>query len=60
MDLGISGRDAIVCGASRGLGKACAQALANEGANVWIAARTEAPLQKAADENGLKNDPAQK
>ena len=50
MDLGIDGRTAIICGSSRGLGKACARALANEGVNVWIAARTEATLNEAADE----------
>jgi 3-oxoacyl-[acyl-carrier protein] reductase len=48
MDLGISGKNAIVCGSSRGLGKACAQALASEGVNVWIAARTETALDAAA------------
>ncbi len=50
MDLGISGRKAIVCGSSRGLGKACALALAREGVDVVLAARTEAELQRAADE----------
>jgi 3-oxoacyl-[acyl-carrier protein] reductase len=50
MDLGISGRNAIVCGSSRGLGKACAQALANEGVNVWITARTESTLLEAAED----------
>ena len=39
MDLGISGRNAIVCASSKGLGKACALALAKEGVNVWISAR---------------------
>ena len=34
MDLGIAGRWALVCGASRGLGLGCARALAGEGANV--------------------------
>ena len=32
MDLGIQGRKAIVCASSRGLGRACAEALAREGA----------------------------
>ena len=50
MDLGITGRNAIVCGSSRGLGKACASALANEGVNVWITARTEATLHAAAED----------
>ena len=48
MDLGIRGRTAIVCGASKGLGRACAQALAREGVVVVISARTAAPLEEAA------------
>jgi 3-oxoacyl-[acyl-carrier protein] reductase len=50
MDLGIAGKSAIVCGASRGLGKACATALATEGVSVIIAARGEAALMEAADD----------
>ncbi len=48
MDMGIAGRKALVCGASAGLGLACATALAREGVELVIAARTEAPLQAAA------------
>jgi 3-oxoacyl-[acyl-carrier protein] reductase len=48
MDLGIKGRRAIVCGASRGLGYGCASALVAEGADVLIVARTEAALNAAA------------
>ncbi|MCB2006123.1 MAG: SDR family oxidoreductase [Burkholderiaceae bacterium] len=48
MDMGIAGRKALVCGASAGLGLACATALAREGVEVVIVARTEAPLQEAA------------
>lgn len=40
MDLGIRGRKALLGGASRGLGKACALALAREGVDVTIVART--------------------
>src|SRR5262245_14929727 len=39
MDLGLTGRTAIVCGASSGLGLAAAEALAEEGANVVLFAR---------------------
>ena len=39
MDMGIKGRKAIVCAASKGLGKGCATALAKEGVNVVVTAR---------------------
>ena len=39
MDLGISGRNALVCAGSKGLGRACAYALVREGVNVVIVAR---------------------
>ena len=50
MDLGIAGKKALVCGASAGLGLACAQALVREGVHVVIVARTEAPLRQAAED----------
>jgi 3-oxoacyl-[acyl-carrier protein] reductase len=50
MDLKIAGRKAIICASSKGLGKACAQALAAEGVDVWISARSGATLQATADE----------
>ena len=50
MDLGISGRVAIVGGSSRGMGKATAQALAREGANVVLCARNAEELDRAAEE----------
>jgi len=50
MDLGINGRWALVCGASKGLGLGCARALVREGVNVVIVARGEAALQAAAEE----------
>ena len=39
MDLGIAGKWALVCGASKGLGRGCAEALAAEGVNVLLVAR---------------------
>ncbi|WP_286999487.1 MULTISPECIES: SDR family oxidoreductase [Comamonas] len=48
MDLGIAGKWALVCGASKGLGFGCAKALVEDGVNVVINARTEAALQEAA------------
>ncbi|HXQ68203.1 MAG TPA: SDR family NAD(P)-dependent oxidoreductase, partial [Alphaproteobacteria bacterium] len=50
MDLGISGKKALVCAASKGLGKACAFSLAREGAHVTIAARTKDALEATAAE----------
>jgi len=50
VDLGITGRKAIVCAASRGIGKACAMSLAREGVAVTINARNAETLALAADE----------
>ncbi len=50
MDLGIKGKNAIVCAASKGLGKGCAMALAKEGVNVTITARTAETLEQTAAE----------
>ena len=50
MDLGIAGKWALVCGASRGLGFGCAQALVREGVNVLMVARRAEVLQAAAAE----------
>jgi len=50
MDLGISGKQALVCAASKGLGRACAMALAREGVNVTIVARTTQTLEQTAEE----------
>ncbi len=50
MDLGIAGRKAIVCASSRGLGKACAMALAEAGCTVVINGRDAATLEATADE----------
>ena len=48
MDLGIAGKWALVCGASKGLGLGCAQALHAEGVNVVLVARGLEVLQQAA------------
>ena len=48
MDLGIAGKWALVCGASKGLGCGCAQALVREGVNVLIVARGADVLQATA------------
>ena len=55
MNLGITGKWALVCGASKGLGFGCAQALARDGAHVVIVARGAEALQQAAER--LRNDP---
>lgn len=47
MDLGIRGRRAIVCASSRGLGRACAEALAREGVHVTVNGRDGAALDEA-------------
>lgn len=50
MDLGISGRTALVTGGSQGIGLATVEVLASEGVNVAIAARDEARLRAAAEQ----------
>jgi 3-oxoacyl-[acyl-carrier protein] reductase len=50
MDLGIRGKKALLSGASRGLGKACAFALAREGVDVTIVARRRDVLEQAGAE----------
>ena len=50
MDLGIRGRRTIVGSASKGLGRACALALAKEGVSVAIVARTESELKKTSED----------
>ncbi|MHC2365031.1 SDR family oxidoreductase [Rhizobium leguminosarum] len=55
MDLGIEGRTAIVCGSSRGLGRACATALAAEGVDVLITGRTAVDVETAVKDINLRN-----
>ncbi len=50
MDLGLKGKSAIVCAASKGLGKGCAEALAREGVDVTICARGADALNATAKE----------
>jgi 3-oxoacyl-[acyl-carrier protein] reductase len=58
MDLGIKGKSALVCAASKGLGKGCAMALAREGVNLVITARGREALEATAEairkESGVK------
>ena len=49
MDLGLKGKQAIVCASSQGLGYACALALAQEGCDVFINGRNADKLAQAAD-----------
>lgn len=48
MDLGIKGKRALVCASSKGLGRGCAEALAAEGVDLVMNARSDGPLQEAA------------
>ena len=50
MDMGLKGRTALVCAASKGLGKGCALALAGEGVNLVITARGKDALEATAAE----------
>ena len=59
MDLGIQGKWALVCAASKGLGKGCATALVREGAHVVITARGAEALQATAAELAAMNPAVQ-
>lgn len=52
MDLGLKGRGALVAAASKGLGRACAEALAAEGADVFISSRDAAAIESTAKQIG--------
>src|SRR5271168_3842930 len=52
MDLGLQGCRAFIAGASRGLGKACAKSLADEGARIFICSRNAEEIRQAAAEIG--------
>ncbi len=49
MDMGISGKRALVCASSKGLGRGCAEALAAEGVHLVLNARTKGPLEATAE-----------
>src|SRR5579872_2721747 len=50
MELGLRGKKALITGASKGIGRACAEALAEEGCDVALVSRTAADLEKARAE----------
>src|SRR2546426_10921155 len=50
MELGLKGRNAVVTGGSRGIGKSIARGLANEGVNVVLLARGRDALERTAEE----------
>jgi 3-oxoacyl-[acyl-carrier protein] reductase len=56
MDLGIAGRRALVCASSRGLGRACARALAAEGVEIVVNGRDAARLEATAEEIRRESD----
>jgi len=52
MDLGLKGRGALVAAASKGLGRACAEALIGEGAEVFISSRDAIAIESTAKQIG--------
>lgn len=54
MDLGLKGKTALITGGSRGIGKACALALAEEGCNIAVCARETEALEQTAQEISAK------
>ena len=55
MDLGIRGKRGLVCAASKGLGRGCAEALAEAGVDLVINSRTESDITRTADEIAAKH-----
>ena len=60
MDLGLRGKKAVISGASKGIGRACAEVLAAEGCDVALVSRTAADLEKARAEIAGKHNVAVK
>ncbi|HTV87749.1 MAG TPA: SDR family oxidoreductase [Stellaceae bacterium] len=58
MDLGLRGQKALVTGASKGIGRACAEALAEEGCDVVLVSRTAADLESARGEIAARHNVA--
>lgn len=58
MELGLSGKVAIVTGASKGLGRAIAREFAGEGANVAICSRDAGEIEAAAEELRASGEPS--
>lgn len=56
MDINLSGKTALVCGSTQGIGKACAIELANMGANIILCARDHDKLESAIKELPARND----
>ena len=54
MDLGLKGRKSLICGASKGLGYASAEALYEEGCDVYLLGRSDASLQEAKEKLAKK------
>src|SRR5436309_15773435 len=50
MELGLKGRNAVITGGTRGIGKSIARALAKEGVNVVLLARSREALERTAEE----------
>ena len=56
MELGLRGKKALITGASKGIGRACAEVLAEEGCDVALVSRTAADLDKARSEITTKHN----
>ena len=57
MDVSLGGKFAVVCGASRGLGRACAETLAHAGADLVVVSRDKAELARTAAQIARETNP---